>query len=419
MVTAQQTREPQVYHSPKAKAQKAIIALTILAVIALISIWSNYQELQLARAIQNGQQVSMEKVQANDTRQTLVTITHYIVFFTTGILFMRWIFTASKNLVPLGIGVQHKAPQLAIVYWIIPIWHLIAPYGVMKEIWAGSHPHGTPGTEDQQAQAPPSPLMLPWWIGWVIFNLFGGLLPKFFADTWIIFTLFGSLLPRSLADTATIEGAIRQNILLLIGDLAALPALVLAMLIVKAITDNQDAKHSTLNPQDPQQGPAPTLRIPDTLSNLPAQPRPQTKPTDSPARRAHNPHEATLANPFLSLLGAKVTRTGLTGNQDQPLSGFSSSANQDDIILSIDFEQDDPAQDPATFLFRFVVIDPLGNSLHDENVPLHADPGTTGYTGIGIFLWNRQRPRPTPGPYSAHIYEAGNKVAETHWTVTP
>ncbi len=77
MGTAQQTPEPQIYHSPKAKAQKAIIALEILAVIALISIWSNYQELQLARAIQNNEPVTTEQVESNDKRQTLVEIPYY------------------------------------------------------------------------------------------------------------------------------------------------------------------------------------------------------------------------------------------------------------------------------------------------------------------------------------------------------
>ena len=392
MVTAHQTPEPQVYHSPKAKAQKAIGALAIFGVIALISIWSNYQELQLARAIQNNEPVTTEQVESSDNRQTLVRIPYYIIFFATGILFMRWMFIASKNLVPLGIGVQHKAPLVAIVYWIIPIWQLIGPYGVMKEIWSGSHPDGTPGTEKQQAQAPPSPLITSWWIAWVIFNLFGGLLPRFFADT------------------ATIEGTVRQNIFLLISDLAGLPALVIAIFIVKAITDNQDTKHQILTNQ---------IQVPHTLRENLAQPTPRTNPQQPELQRPDNPHDSLLVNPFLSKLNAKVTRTSLTGNQHQPLFGFSSSGNQEDIILSIDFEHDQPAQDPATFLFRFVVIDPLGNSLYDENVTLHVDPGTTGYTGIGIFIWNPQDPRPPPGQYSAYVYEAGNKVAETQWIVQP
>ena len=402
MVTAQQTPEPQVYHSPKAKAQKAIGALAIFGVVSLISIWSNYQELQLARAIQNNEPVTTEQVESSDTTQPLVAVPYYITFFATGILFMRWMFIASKNLVPLGIGVQHKAPLVAIVYWIIPIWQLIGPYGVMKEIWSGSHPDGTPGTEKQQAQAPPSQLITPWWIAWIIFTLFGGLLPRFFADT------------------ATIEGTIRHTIFLLISDLAGLPALVLAILIVKAITDNQEAKYQEITHQKPSHHlPADPLKVPDTLSQNPAQSTPRTRPTEPSRQHLMNSHENITANPFLSVLGARITKAHLTGEQGTPIPAFSSSMNHEDIILSVDFEHDQPAQTPAQILFRFIVIDSQGIASADENVTLYVEAGTTGYTGIGIFIWNRNRPRPIPGQYSACVYEAGNKVAETHWTVEP
>ena len=392
MVTAHQTPEPQVYHSPKAKAQKAIGALAIFGVIALIAIWSNYQELQLARAIQNNEPVATEQVETNDNRQAIVRVLYYITFFATGILFMRWMFIASKNLVPLGIGVQHKAPLVAIVYWLFPIWHFIGPCGVMKEIWSGSHPDGTPGTEKQQAQAPPSPLIKPWWTAWVIFTLFGGLLPRFFADT------------------ATIEGTIRQSIFLLISDLAGLPALVLAILIVKAITDNQEAKSQRhTNP----------LQVPDTLSHNPTPPTPQPKPQQPAPQRLDNPHDSLLVNPLLSILNAKVTRASLTGDYAKPISSFSSSRNDEQIILSLDYEHDQPADTPTQIQFRFIVIDPQGRLFADEKVAVDVGTGTTGYSGIGIFIWNSHKPRPSPGQYSAYVYEAGNKVSETHWTVEP
>ena len=231
-----------------------------------------------------------------------------------------------------------------------------------------------------------------WWIAWVIFNLFGGLLPRFFADT------------------ATIEGTVRQNIFLLISDLAGLPALVLAILIVKAITDNQEAKSQRhTNP----------LQVPDTLFHNPTPPTPQPKPQQPAPQRLDNLHDSLLVNPLLSKLNAKVTRAGLTRDYARPISNFSSYRNDEQITLSVDYEHDQPAYTPTQIQFRFIVIDPQGRLLTDENVIVDVDTGTTGYSGIGIFIWNRHRPRLYPGHYSAYVYEAGNKVAETQWIVQP
>ena len=123
-------------------------------------------------------------------------------------------------------------------------------------------------------------------------------------------------------------------------------------------------------------------------------------------------------DPRLSVLNAQVNRTGLFIN-DNPVSSFSSSRNGSGAVLSIDYSHPNPVGTPGEIVFQFAVFYQDGHPFLTHERAVTASVGGTGFNGIGVYVWWPGQHRPAPGEYVGYVYEAGNKIAQVHWSVTP
>ena len=123
-------------------------------------------------------------------------------------------------------------------------------------------------------------------------------------------------------------------------------------------------------------------------------------------------------DPRLSVLDAQVNRTGLFIN-DKPVSSFSSSRNGSGAVLSIGYSHPNPVGTPGEILFQYVVFYQDGHPSQVHEITVKANVGEIGFSGIGFYVWSPGQPRPAPGEYVGYVYEAGNKIAQVHWSVTP
>ena len=123
-------------------------------------------------------------------------------------------------------------------------------------------------------------------------------------------------------------------------------------------------------------------------------------------------------DPRLSVLDAQVNRSGLFINGN-PVSSFSSSRNGSGAVLSIGYSHPNPVGTPGEILFQYVVFYQDGHPSQVQEITVKANVGETGFSGIGIYVWSPGQPRPAPGEYVGYVYEAGNKIAQVHWSVTP
>ena len=123
-------------------------------------------------------------------------------------------------------------------------------------------------------------------------------------------------------------------------------------------------------------------------------------------------------NPRLSVLNAQVNRSGLFINSN-PVSSFSSSRNGSGTVLSIDYSHPNPVGTPGEIVFQFAVFYQDGHPSLTRERAVTASVGGTGLNGIGVYVWSPGQPRPAPGEYVGYVYEAGNKIAQVHWSVTP
>ena len=124
-------------------------------------------------------------------------------------------------------------------------------------------------------------------------------------------------------------------------------------------------------------------------------------------------------NPRLSVLNAQVTRAGLSVHST-PISSYSSSSEiRSQVALTIDYSHPEPVGKEGDIQFQFALFYQDGHPFLIQENTAHATVGSTGMSGIGVQLWAPGHPPPATGDYVAYIYEAGNKVAQVHWTVTP
>ena len=129
-------------------------------------------------------------------------------------------------------------------------------------------------------------------------------------------------------------------------------------------------------------------------------------------------YDRDSVNPRLSVLNAQVNRSGLFINSN-PVSSFSSSRNGSGAVLSIGYSHPDPVTTRGEIAFQFAVFYQDGHPFLAHERAVTASVGSTGFSGIGVYVWAPGQPRPAPGEYVGYVYEAGNKIAQVHWSVTP
>ena len=123
-------------------------------------------------------------------------------------------------------------------------------------------------------------------------------------------------------------------------------------------------------------------------------------------------------DPGLSVLNARVTGARLSIN-DAPVNSFSASSINSHVEFSIDYSHPNPVGTPGEILFQFAVFYQDGHPFLAHDRAVTASVGGTGFSGIGVYVWWPGQPRTATGEYVGYVYQAGNKVAQVHWTVTP
>jgi hypothetical protein len=140
------------------------ILLWALIGFGTIALISDLLELKLLNDLQAGVQLKEGEADANDARQRLIAIVHFVALIATIIVFAMWIYRANYNARQLGAAGMTFTPGWAVGWYFIPIANLWKPYQAMKEIWQASANPAHWQTQERGA-------ILPWW--WGLFLLSG------------------------------------------------------------------------------------------------------------------------------------------------------------------------------------------------------------------------------------------------------
>jgi hypothetical protein len=58
----------------------------------------------------------------------------------TAVAFLGWLYTAAGNLARLGVRSPRFSPGWAVGWFFVPVWNLVRPYQVLRDVWANSGP---------------------------------------------------------------------------------------------------------------------------------------------------------------------------------------------------------------------------------------------------------------------------------------
>lgn len=210
------TQPQRPWRSPRARANWTIVLILVHIVVVLINIALTLSTIDQFQRIQTSEQVP--KSQAFSKERTILLL-YGITLFSVVISFLTWINRASKNLASIGVENQRFGPLAAVVWWFVPFAWIWMPYRVVAEIWTGSHPQ----------KHPPPPILMLWWLAWVISN---------FVYSMVL------AIPSDSPDT-TINQLILQRRFELVSDVISIPAAVLLIWIIWRITHGQIQKHDT------------------------------------------------------------------------------------------------------------------------------------------------------------------------------
>lgn len=159
-----------VFKDPTTLSNWLIAVIALGVVIAAVSIFSNWLQLQFLWDVEGGaydQAAIAAPAEQNDSRQQIVAIPFFAAIFATIVLFCFWIPRVARNARALGAKGMRISPGWAVGWYFIPFANLFMPYRAMKEIWKASK-------VPTAWEAVPRGAILPWWWGlFLISNMLG------------------------------------------------------------------------------------------------------------------------------------------------------------------------------------------------------------------------------------------------------
>lgn len=153
------------------RAKQAITLIWIVFLLEIVSLISGFIQYDLLQAIANGEEVSEETANYNDTREQIIVIVYLIAYIISAITFIRWFRRAYFNL-HLKVKYLSQTEGWAAGSWFVPIMNWFIPYRIMKELYEETKEllinKGLTVKENFTTG-----LLGYWWTIWIINNLVG------------------------------------------------------------------------------------------------------------------------------------------------------------------------------------------------------------------------------------------------------
>ncbi len=196
------------------RATNAILLILIVLALMIANLISSYMQYDLLQIVANGGSVTMEALEANDTRESIVGIVYLIVYLISAITFIMWFRRAYFNLHQKVSGLAHSEGWAA-GSWFVPILCLFRPYQIMKEMYVETKKLFIKNGLSEKVDYSTS--YLGWW--WAL---------------WIISGVAGQVLFRLALNADTVDSLITTTVGYMISGIFDIP---LALITVKIIKD--------------------------------------------------------------------------------------------------------------------------------------------------------------------------------------
>lgn len=161
------------------RAKTAIILIWVVLGLEIVSLVSGYFQYDLLQSVANGEAISTEKANFNDTREQLIAILYTVTFIVSAVTFIQWFRRAYYNLHLKVKNLSHTEGWAAGA-WFVPILSLFRPYQIMKELYHETKVLLTSKGLISEESLSTNTLGF-WWALWIINNLVGQFVFRFSA----------------------------------------------------------------------------------------------------------------------------------------------------------------------------------------------------------------------------------------------
>lgn len=167
-------------HPINPKARHAILLIWVVLALDLVSFASSFLQYDLLRAIAGGERVAPAVAAANDTRQSIVGILHFIAFAASAVFFLRW-FNAAYHVLLQKVSTLSRSEGWAIGSWFVLFLNLALPYQMMREMHTHARDSLLAGGNSEGA-ALKTQILGWWWALWLVSNIFGQISVQYALD---------------------------------------------------------------------------------------------------------------------------------------------------------------------------------------------------------------------------------------------
>ncbi len=223
------------FKSARTVATVLVIAFCIVILVDVIAAFIDVQRIDLATRMIDGGSYTLEEAEASDNAFATLGVVQLLVFIVTAVIFLIWVYRASKNLKPLGVQNQKYSPGWAVGWFFIPFANYVLPFLVTKEIWMASDPKVMDAESWRSTSV--SPIVPAWWVLYIISSIGGNIIARI-----------------ALGGGETATDFLNESWAWLIADAIEIPAAILAILVVWGITSRQDEKSRNLATAVPVMG---------------------------------------------------------------------------------------------------------------------------------------------------------------------
>jgi hypothetical protein len=219
-------RFPRPFASGHVRAVWAMSLLAVVIVVSLASGASSLMQASLLEEVRAGKTLTPEEAEANDTRERLVGIAELVARIGSIVAFLMWFHRVHRNLPALGSEHLRYTPGWAVGAWFVPILNLVRPCQIMVEVWKGSDPENIRFRDPAAAR--------------------GSMLVGFWWALFIIMGFAGRVAAQSWGETPSLDSLIATTWASVVSSVITLPAGLLAILLVRAVDQNQQARHELI-----------------------------------------------------------------------------------------------------------------------------------------------------------------------------
>lgn len=209
------------YKDPGGLAMAVIVLLACGIAVDLLALLASANQVSVANALlSNPFGVSVARRDASDGLNAIAALLQIIALAATAVLFVIWFYRVRVNAEYFGPNSQRKGRGWAIGAWFVPVASLWFPKQMADDMWDAS----TPALPDGGRPRVSHGLLNGWWA------------------LWISSLIIGRFVDRIFTDTETAEGIHDAGVASMISDVVSIAAALLAILVVRKLSDRQRAK---------------------------------------------------------------------------------------------------------------------------------------------------------------------------------